>query len=108
MDPVFHIIAIFCYVTVAIVHFVLPQLRDMVGNIITTMCVCLIVAQAADTCRIFTEFTSPVGFLVAGKVENNKNRILLNLQLPLFLFILSNKTIEKLIIIYFILILPLL
>ncbi|XP_014274413.1 probable G-protein coupled receptor Mth-like 5 [Halyomorpha halys] len=65
LDPVFHIIAILCYVTVAIVHFVLPQLRDMVGNIITTMCVCLIVAQAADTCRIFTEFTSPVGFLVA-------------------------------------------
>lgn len=65
VDPIFHVIAIMCYITIAIVHFVLPQLRDMVGNIITTMCICLVIAKAADIFRIFTEFTSPLGFLIA-------------------------------------------
>jgi G protein-coupled receptor Mth (Methuselah protein) len=55
------------------IHFVLPQLRDLVGNIITTMSVCLIVAQSADLVRIFTEFKihSPLSFLIAGKLNKS-------------------------------------
>lgn len=39
--------------------------RDLVGNIITTITVCLIVSQAANLVRIFTEFSSHVSFMMA-------------------------------------------
>lgn len=39
--------------------------RDLVGNIITTITICLIVSQAANLVRIFTEFSSHVSFMVA-------------------------------------------
>lgn len=39
--------------------------RDLVGNIITTLSLCLMVAQAADLVRIFTEFTNHVSFITA-------------------------------------------
>lgn len=66
VDPLCHGIALSCYVAVAVIHFVLPQLRDLVGNMVTTLCVCLAVGQVADTVRIFTEFTSPRVYLTAG------------------------------------------
>jgi G protein-coupled receptor Mth (Methuselah protein) len=52
---------------IAIIYFVMPTLRDLVGNIVTTITVCLIVSQAADLVRIFTEFSSHVSFMIAGK-----------------------------------------
>lgn len=67
IDPLCHALALCCYVAVAVIHFVLPQLRDLVGNMIMTMCICLAVGQVADTVRIFTEFTSPTAYLVAGQ-----------------------------------------
>lgn len=67
IDPLCHAMALCCYVAVAVIHFVLPQLRDLVGNMIMTMCICLAVGQVADTVRIFTEFTSPTAYLVAGQ-----------------------------------------
>lgn len=67
IDPLCHAVALCCYVAVAVIHFVLPQLRDLVGNMIMTMCICLAVGQVADTVRIFTEFTSPTAYLVAGQ-----------------------------------------
>ena len=66
LNPICHGLAIICYLTVALVYFVMPQLRDLVGSILTTICLCLITSQAADLGRIFTEFTSHVSFLVAG------------------------------------------
>ncbi|XP_054264795.1 probable G-protein coupled receptor Mth-like 5 [Macrosteles quadrilineatus] len=68
IDPLCHGVSLACYVTVAVVHFVLPQLRDLVGNMVTTLCVCLAVTQVADTVRIFTEFTSPKVYLIADAV----------------------------------------
>ncbi|CAA9995322.1 unnamed protein product [Nesidiocoris tenuis] len=65
IDPALHMIAIFCYLTAAIIHFILPQLRDMMGNVLTTIAVCLAVSEAADLVCIFTEFTSPSAFLTA-------------------------------------------
>lgn len=69
VDPLCHAVALSCYVAVAVIHFVLPQLRDLVGNMVTSLCVCMAVGQVADTIRIFTEFTSPRVYLTAGKQE---------------------------------------
>ncbi|KAL0269360.1 UNVERIFIED_CONTAM: hypothetical protein PYX00_007121 [Menopon gallinae] len=65
VDPILHVIAILCFLTVAIIYFVLPPLRDLVGNIITTMMLCMIVSQAAELVTIFTEFKNHVSFMVA-------------------------------------------
>lgn len=43
----------------------LLHFRDLVGNIVTSITVCLIISQAADLVRIFTEFSSHVSFVVA-------------------------------------------
>lgn len=88
INPLFHGIAMIILLTIAIIYFVLPTLRqadllklsannkiiiiifhcrDLVGNIVTTITVCLIVGQAADLVRIFTEFSSHVSFLIAGE-----------------------------------------
>ncbi|XP_014256732.1 probable G-protein coupled receptor Mth-like 5 [Cimex lectularius] len=65
VDPIFHIIALICYVSVALIHFVLPQLRDLFGNIVATINICLAVAQAADIARIITNFGIPVTHFLA-------------------------------------------
>lgn len=66
IDPTFHAISIASYLIVAVVYFVLPQLRDLVGNMITSMTLCLIAGQCASTVRIFTEFGNHVSFMIAG------------------------------------------
>ncbi|XP_076233922.1 G-protein coupled receptor Mth-like 5 [Calliopsis andreniformis] len=68
IDPAFHAISIASYLVVAVVYFVLPQLRDLVGNMITSMTLCLIAGQCASTVRIFTEFGNHVSFMVADTV----------------------------------------
>lgn len=73
IDPAFHAISMACYLIVAVIYFVLPQLRDLVGNIITSMTLCLVVNQCASTVRIFTEFGNHVSFLIAG--TNSKRSI---------------------------------
>lgn len=42
--------------------------RDLVGNMITTISVCLITAQIASLVRMFTEFSSHVSFIAADMV----------------------------------------
>ncbi|XP_063627911.1 probable G-protein coupled receptor Mth-like 5 [Cydia splendana] len=64
VNPLFHAISMILYLIVAIIYFVLPTLRDLAGNIITTINICLIVSQAADMVRIFTEFSNHVSFMV--------------------------------------------
>lgn len=66
IDPTFHAISIASYLVVAVVYFVLPQLRDLVGNMITSMTLCLIAGQCASAVRIFTEFGNHVSFMIAG------------------------------------------
>ncbi|XP_008554127.1 probable G-protein coupled receptor Mth-like 5 [Microplitis demolitor] len=68
VDPITRAFAIACYLFVAIVYFVLPQLRDLVGNMITSMTMCLAVNQIAVTGRILTEYGSHVSFLIADSV----------------------------------------
>ncbi|XP_075145336.1 G-protein coupled receptor Mth-like 5 [Haematobia irritans] len=65
LNPIFHVISLVILLIIAIVYFILPTLRDLVGNIVTTIAVCLMVGQVADLVRIFTEFTSHVSFIVA-------------------------------------------
>ncbi|XP_030024663.2 probable G-protein coupled receptor Mth-like 5 isoform X2 [Manduca sexta] len=64
LNPIFHAIAMVLFLIVAIIYFVLPTLRDLPGNIITTINVCLIVSQAADLVRIFTEFSNHISFMI--------------------------------------------
>lgn len=66
IDPAFHAVSMACYLIVAVVYFVLPQLRDLVGNIISSMTLCLVANQCASTVRIFTEFGNHISFMVAG------------------------------------------
>uniref|UniRef100_A0A182XKI4 G-protein coupled receptors family 2 profile 2 domain-containing protein n=1 Tax=Anopheles quadriannulatus TaxID=34691 RepID=A0A182XKI4_ANOQN len=65
INPICHGIAMIILLVVAIIYFVLPTLRDLVGNMVTTITMCLIVSQAADLVRIFTEFSNHVSFLIA-------------------------------------------
>ncbi|KAL7286117.1 hypothetical protein TKK_0019631 [Trichogramma kaykai] len=69
IDPAFHALAMVSYLVVAIVYFVLPQLRDLVGNMITSMTLCLIVEQSASIVKIFTEFGNHISFMVADSVQ---------------------------------------
>ncbi|XP_073950460.1 G-protein coupled receptor Mth-like 5 [Choristoneura fumiferana] len=64
VNPLFHAISMILYLVVAIIYFVLPTLRDLAGNIITTINVCLIVSQAAGLVRIFTELSNHVSFMI--------------------------------------------
>ncbi|VVD01574.1 unnamed protein product [Leptidea sinapis] len=66
LNPMFHAIAMILFLSVAIIYFILPTLRDLAGNIITTINVCLIVSQAAGLVRIFTEFSNHVSFMITG------------------------------------------
>lgn len=66
VDPAVHAIAAVCYLVVAVVYFVLPQLRDLVGNIITSMMLCLIVNRCASFVTIFTEFGNHINFVATG------------------------------------------
>lgn len=68
LNPLFHALSMVILLVIAIIYFVLPTLRDLVGNIVTTITICLIVSQAADLVRIFTEFSSHVSFLAADTV----------------------------------------
>uniref|UniRef100_A0A1Y1NNN9 G-protein coupled receptors family 2 profile 2 domain-containing protein n=1 Tax=Photinus pyralis TaxID=7054 RepID=A0A1Y1NNN9_PHOPY len=65
ISPITHGISMACFLTIAIIYFIMPTLRDLVGNIITTICVCLIVSQAADTIRLLTVFTNHVSIIAA-------------------------------------------
>lgn len=67
LNPLFHAFAMILFLIVAIIYFVLPTLRDLAGNIITTIMLCLIVSQAADLVRIFTEFSNHISFMITGK-----------------------------------------
>lgn len=68
LNPVFHVIAILLFLSVAVIYFVLPPLRDLVGNMLTTMMICMIVKEVGQLVTVFTEFTNHVSFLVAGKM----------------------------------------
>lgn len=66
INPITHLISIACFLTVAIVYFVMPTLKDLVGNIVTTMCLCMIVGQAADLIRLLTIFTGHLSIFITG------------------------------------------
>lgn len=67
IDPAFHAIAVVSYLVVAIVYFVLAQLRDLVGNMMTSMMLCLIVNQCTSFITLFKEFTNHINFFIIGK-----------------------------------------
>jgi G protein-coupled receptor Mth (Methuselah protein) len=68
LNPLFHGLSMIMLLIVAIIYFILPTLRDLVGNIVTTITICLIISQAADLVRIFTEFSNHFSFMIADAV----------------------------------------
>lgn len=75
VNPVTHLMAMICLLFVAIVYFVMPTLRDLVGNIVTTIALCLIVSQAADLIRLLTIFTNHVSLIITGICKKIGNHI---------------------------------
>lgn len=65
INPITHGISMACFLAVAIIYFIMPTLRDLVGNIVTTISMCLIVSQAADMIRLLTVFSNHVSIIVA-------------------------------------------
>lgn len=55
LDPALRLISIVLLLLVVLTYFCISQLRDVVGNIIGTMCVCLICVYLSDILRIMTE-----------------------------------------------------
>lgn len=68
VNPITHGVTIVCLLTIAIIYFVMPTLRDLAGNIITTICMCLIVSQTADLVRLLTVFKSHISLLIAETI----------------------------------------
>lgn len=69
INPIFHVFAICCFLTISIIYFVLPQLRDLVGNMITTIALSLLVSEVGDIILIFKEWNSNIGLLLADTVK---------------------------------------
>ncbi|XP_065338390.1 probable G-protein coupled receptor Mth-like 5 [Cloeon dipterum] len=68
LDPIFHGINMVLLLITAIIYFILPQLRDLLGNFVTSLCMCLIVVYAADLVRLYRGFSEHVSFLAADIV----------------------------------------
>ncbi|XP_044010716.1 probable G-protein coupled receptor Mth-like 5 [Aphidius gifuensis] len=68
VDPIIRALSISCYILIAIVYFVLPQLRDLVGNMITSMNLCLVVHQIAVTITIFKQYANHFSFFIADTI----------------------------------------
>lgn len=66
LNPVFHALSITFLLATAVVYFIVPQLRDLLGNMVTTLSLCLVVVYAADLVRLFRGFSEHVSFLAAG------------------------------------------
>ncbi|RZC35777.1 G-protein coupled receptor Mth-like 5 [Asbolus verrucosus] len=68
INPITHGVSIACLLTVAIIYFIMPTLRDLVGNIVTTLCMCLLVSQAADLIRLLTVFNSHISLIITDTI----------------------------------------
>ncbi|XP_026685519.1 probable G-protein coupled receptor Mth-like 5 [Diaphorina citri] len=55
VDPAFRLLSIFLLLVIVVTYFGISQLRDVVGNIIATMSICLICAYVSDLVRIYSE-----------------------------------------------------
>lgn len=73
INPITHFLTFFCLLFIAIVYFIMPTLRDLVGNIVTTISICLIISQAADMSRLLTIYVNHVSLIAAGNVNVSKN-----------------------------------
>ncbi|XP_072391044.1 probable G-protein coupled receptor Mth-like 5 [Diabrotica undecimpunctata] len=68
VNPITHGISMVCLLIVAIIYFVMPTLRDLTGNIITTICMCLIVSQTADMIRLLTVFKNHISLMITETI----------------------------------------
>ncbi|KAG5870807.1 hypothetical protein JTB14_005357 [Gonioctena quinquepunctata] len=68
VSPTTHGMTMVCLLAIAIIYFVLPTLRDLTGNIITTICMCLILGQTANLIRLLTVFKNHISLLIAEAI----------------------------------------
>lgn len=68
INPITHGIGITCLLVIAIIYFVMPTLRDLSGNIITTICMCLILSQIADLIRLLTVFENHISLIITDTI----------------------------------------
>ncbi|CAH1186213.1 unnamed protein product [Phyllotreta striolata] len=68
VNPITHALSIICLLLVAVIYFIMPTLRDLTGNIITTICMCLIVSQTADMIRLLTVFKNHISLLITETI----------------------------------------
>ncbi|XP_049782265.1 probable G-protein coupled receptor Mth-like 5 isoform X1 [Schistocerca cancellata] len=68
LDPAGHALNIACLLSVAVIYFVIPALRDLVGNILTTMAMCMLASQAAELVASVTRFSAHVSLVAADIV----------------------------------------
>lgn len=68
VNPITHSIGFICLIFIAIIYFVLPTLRDLTGNIITTITMCLLVSQIADLIRLLTVFKSHISLIITETI----------------------------------------
>jgi G protein-coupled receptor Mth (Methuselah protein) len=66
LNPLFHAMSMTFLLATAIVYFIVPQLRDLLGNMVTTISLCLVIVYSADLVRLFRGFSEHVSFLAAG------------------------------------------
>lgn len=86
INPIFHILSVMCLITVAVIYFVLPQLCDLIGNIVTTIAVCLICIEVANIIHIFVEFHSDISYLTVGESSFTYNEFQVIFNSLAFLF----------------------
>nr|ANB32482.1 G-protein coupled receptor Mth-like 5-2 protein mRNA [Dastarcus helophoroides] len=68
VSPITHGLTILCLLIIAIIYFIMPTLRDLSGNIVTTLCLCIILSQIADLIRLLTVFTSHISLLITETI----------------------------------------
>lgn len=66
VNPTTHLINLICLIVISIIYFIMPTLRDLNGNILTTICLCLIVNQSCDLIRLLSVFKSHISLLITG------------------------------------------
>ncbi|KAJ8982913.1 hypothetical protein NQ317_004567 [Molorchus minor] len=68
INPVGHSVTIICLLITAIIYFVMPTLCDLTGNIITTICMCLIISETADMIRLLTVFKNHTSLFITEAI----------------------------------------
>uniref|UniRef100_A0A8D8R3J5 Probable G-protein coupled receptor Mth-like 5 n=1 Tax=Cacopsylla melanoneura TaxID=428564 RepID=A0A8D8R3J5_9HEMI len=68
VDPALRLLSILLLLIIVVTYLVISQLRDVVGNMVATLCMCLICAYASDIARIYTEEMTDSDFYLLADI----------------------------------------